>query len=37
MKALILKRYGGPEHVAFADIPRPVPKPRFSFRFMPLA
>jgi NADPH:quinone reductase-like Zn-dependent oxidoreductase len=27
MKALILKRYGGPEHVAFADIPRPVPKP----------
>jgi NADPH:quinone reductase-like Zn-dependent oxidoreductase len=27
MRALILKRYGGPEHVAFADIPRPVPKP----------
>jgi NADPH:quinone reductase-like Zn-dependent oxidoreductase len=27
MKALVLKRYGGPEHIAFADIPRPVPKP----------
>ena len=27
MKALILKRYGGPDQVAFADIPRPVPKP----------
>ena len=26
MKALVLKRYGGPKHVAFADIPRPVPK-----------
>jgi NADPH:quinone reductase-like Zn-dependent oxidoreductase len=27
MKALIFKRYGGPEQVAFADLPRPVPKP----------
>ena len=27
MKALVLKRYGGPEHIAFADTPRPVPKP----------
>ena len=27
MKALVLKRYGGPNHIAFADIPRPVPKP----------
>jgi len=26
MKALVLKRYGGPDHVQFADIPRPVPK-----------
>lgn len=25
MKALVLKRYGGPDHVEFADIPRPVP------------
>jgi NADPH:quinone reductase-like Zn-dependent oxidoreductase len=27
MRALIFKRYGGPKHLAFADIPRPVPKP----------
>ena len=27
MKALVFKRYGGPDQVAFADIPRPVPKP----------
>jgi NADPH:quinone reductase-like Zn-dependent oxidoreductase len=27
MKALVLKRYGGLDHVAFADIPRPVLKP----------
>src|SRR6266481_5149969 len=27
MKALIFKRYGGPDQVTFADIPRPVPKP----------
>jgi NADPH:quinone reductase-like Zn-dependent oxidoreductase len=27
MKALILKRYGGLDHVAFADIPRPALKP----------
>src|SRR5436190_1329823 len=27
MKALVLKRYGGPDQIAFADIPRPVPKP----------
>jgi NADPH:quinone reductase-like Zn-dependent oxidoreductase len=27
MKALVFKRYGGPDHVTFADIPRPVPKP----------
>src|SRR6266481_459609 len=27
MKALIFKRYGGPDRVTFADIPRPVPKP----------
>jgi len=27
MKALIFKRYGGPKHIAFADLPRPVPKP----------
>ena len=26
MKALILKRYGGPNQISFADIPRPVPK-----------
>ena len=26
MKALVLKRYGGLEHVVFADIARPVPK-----------
>ena len=26
MKALVLKRYGGPNQIAFADIPRPVPK-----------
>ena len=26
MKALVLKRYGGPDHVVFADVPRPVPK-----------
>ena len=26
MKALILKRYGGPNQIAFADTPRPVPK-----------
>ena len=26
MKALILKRYGGPNQINFADIPRPVPK-----------
>src|SRR2546425_5411549 len=27
MKALIFKRYGGPDQVTFADIPRPVPEP----------
>ena len=27
MKALVFKRYGGPDQVAFADIPRPVPLP----------
>jgi len=27
MKALILKRYGGSDHVVFADTPRPTPKP----------
>jgi len=27
MKALVFKRYGGPDQIAFADIPRPVPKP----------
>src|SRR5438128_7929019 len=27
MKALVFKRYGGPDQVAFADITRPVPKP----------
>src|SRR3954466_14948842 len=27
MKALVLKRYGGLEHVAFTDIPRPALKP----------
>jgi len=26
MKALVLTRYGGPDHVQFADIPRPVPR-----------
>ena len=27
MKALVFKRYGGGDHIAFADTPRPVPKP----------
>jgi NADPH:quinone reductase-like Zn-dependent oxidoreductase len=27
MKALIFKRYGRPDQVTFADVPRPVPKP----------
>ena len=27
MKALVLKRYGGPQHIGFIDIPRPVPGP----------
>src|SRR5213083_1997489 len=27
MRALVLKRYGRPDQIAFADIPRPVPKP----------
>ena len=27
MKALVLKRYGKPDQIVFADIPRPVPKP----------
>ncbi len=27
MKALVFKRYGGPEQIGFADLPRPVPKP----------
>jgi NADPH:quinone reductase-like Zn-dependent oxidoreductase len=27
VKALVFKRYGGPDQVAFADTPRPVPKP----------
>lgn len=27
MKALVLKRYGGPDQVVFADIARPVPNP----------
>ena len=26
MRALVFKRYGGPDQVAFADVPRPVPK-----------
>ena len=26
MKALVFKRYGGADHIAFADVPRPVPK-----------
>jgi hypothetical protein len=26
MIALVLERYGGPDHVVFADVPRPVPK-----------
>jgi NADPH:quinone reductase-like Zn-dependent oxidoreductase len=26
MKALVFKRYGGPDQVAFADIPQPVPR-----------
>jgi len=26
MKALVLKRYGGPDQLVFADVPRPVPK-----------
>src|SRR5438128_9408972 len=26
MRALVFKRYGGPAQVAFADVPRPVPK-----------
>jgi len=26
MKALVFKRYGGPDQIEFADIPRPVPK-----------
>ncbi|HQY64561.1 MAG: NADP-dependent oxidoreductase [Myxococcales bacterium] len=26
MRALVLARYGGPENVVFADVPRPVPK-----------
>jgi NADPH:quinone reductase-like Zn-dependent oxidoreductase len=25
MKALVLERYGGPDHLVFADVPRPVP------------
>jgi NADPH:quinone reductase-like Zn-dependent oxidoreductase len=27
MKALVLKRYGRPDQITFADVPRPVPKP----------
>ena len=27
MKALVLKRYGKPDQIVFADIPQPVPKP----------
>ena len=27
MRALVFKHYGGPDQVAFVDIPRPVPKP----------
>jgi NADPH:quinone reductase-like Zn-dependent oxidoreductase len=27
MKALVFKRYGGPDQVTFVDIPRPAPKP----------
>src|SRR3954453_6165976 len=27
MRALVFKRYGGSDQIAFADIPRPVPKP----------
>jgi NADPH:quinone reductase-like Zn-dependent oxidoreductase len=27
MRALVFKRYGGPDQIAFADIPRPVTKP----------
>src|SRR6266581_2099227 len=27
MRALVFKHYGGPDQVAFADVPRPVPKP----------
>ncbi len=27
MKALVLKRYGGPDQIVFADVPRPVPGP----------
>jgi NADPH:quinone reductase-like Zn-dependent oxidoreductase len=27
MKALVFKRHGGPDRVAFADLPRPVPEP----------
>ena len=27
MKALVLKRYGNPAQIEFADLPRPVPKP----------
>ena len=27
MRALVFKRYGGSDHVAFVDAPRPVPKP----------
>jgi NADPH:quinone reductase-like Zn-dependent oxidoreductase len=27
MKALVFKRYGKADQVAFADIPRPVPRP----------
>ena len=27
MKALVFKRYGKPDQITFADIPRPTPKP----------
>src|ERR687897_917664 len=27
MKALVFKSYGGPDQIAFADTPRPLPKP----------
>lgn len=27
MKALIFKRYGKPDQIAFVEIPRPTPKP----------